>query len=808
MVHSSRDDNKSRSPLDISEEPMVSPPVMRRFALFVDGLSRAVILPFGPSLIHRLVFGKTEFQSETWRRVGIHSAWVLSVYLVGRWFGYSISKNFTASKKLHVYVARLGGSAMSLHVFAYGAGLSSVFSLILIRLVASILSGTLCGITSGISLPEDGWAHELPYDLLSEDRAEANARRRQSYVDIAPAASKLYVTGFAVSILSGGLLFRPATKDSTFRALTGAYRYTWSPLFLVGLAVVVEIILRCLFSLARTTATEGLPMSTGKVRKAIVRIVAPSHDISKPLITLAINEEEEHDEAGTRGSIGTPSINRRRTLSFSTPGRSRVESYASIDDFFDCHSAFSEDFLDDDTGMAPPNEEAIAKYVNGKCLYDDGKPSFVNPGECIANIPQGYLDLYRGNEERARLAWDETQRWRRDMCVWKIHTLPNVWFSRIKEAYPHFVHGHSKDGYPIVYERPGQMNLKQLFRGGCDISDMIHHYTFFLEFIANVVCEEDEIRKKLGSKSWGIMVVLDVEGAGISSLSGDVLKYLKQAGDTNSSHYPLTMKRAFVINSPFWLSGAWSTVKGILPESVTVDILSERATPSSLREYIDDDQIPTEFGGSSPFTLGEHPHENRLKLLVENSSECSSMNDPTDPSFASLPISTPSKSSARDSTVASPLAFPSKVLDKPLRRRMDSVERSGRFRAKSVGSLERKGRTWKGMENGIFSIISGMQFLLNVALGMMEAGLPLWLMSPSVVGGLGYSPVKSGVSMFFACAILLLMLRSGYSRAIFVLPGKASMRGLRIGVGVQMLVLSALAVWTNRTRCEYIFVVY
>jgi hypothetical protein len=49
--------------------------------------------------------------------------------------------------------------------------------------------------------------------------------------------------------------------------------------------------------------------------------------------------------------------------------------------------------------------------------------------------------------------------------------------------------------------------------------------------------------------------------------------------------------------------------KGILPDSVQVDIRSEKNYFDSLSQYIDEDQIPTEYGGKSPFCLGQHPYE-------------------------------------------------------------------------------------------------------------------------------------------------------------------------------------------------------
>ena len=74
---------------------------------------------------------------------------------------------------------------------------------------------------------------------------------------------------------------------------------------------------------------------------------------------------------------------------------------------------------------------------------------------------------------------------------------------------------------------------------------------------------------------------------------------------------------ALLVNSPFWLSSAFGTIKSILPENTQADILSSLTELEGMRQYIDDDQIPKEFGGSSPYKLGEHPFEKELQNMVE-----------------------------------------------------------------------------------------------------------------------------------------------------------------------------------------------
>lgn len=815
------------------------PPVMRRFSLFVDGMARAIILPFGPSLVHRLVYGSVEIEVAAWSGVVYYLALVIAVYIVGRWLGSSLASSFQLwhaydDALLPIYIARLGGVALSLHVFTYGAGLASVRWLVAIRFLSATLAGLLCGFTNHIALPEDVWTYRKAVEIDREEPAEAGIRRREGYVDVASGTAKIYLTGFAISILSGGLLFRKATKDSTFRALTGASRYSWSPLFLVGVSVSLEIVLRGLFALAsKPDVVEENNGAAGKVRKVFRRIVSDdktsSHQDSKPLITtvplhLIIDDEDEAEEDAFIDPLSMSVTKQNRKSTFATPMRSRMESNNSIDEFFDCQSAFSDVENAEVHSAKSTNEMEIAQYVNGRCLYNDGSAASVPPGDCIASIPPNYLLFYNGNDSKARKAWRKSQAWRLERHVWKVHTIPNKWFAKIKQAYPHYVHGHSKSGFPIVYERPGRMNLRELFQSGCEISDMIQHYIFFMEFIANRVCTQHDVRAKLGSgalphssSSWGTIVVLDVKGVGLSSLSGDVIKYLKQAGEVNSSHYPMTMKRAFVINSPFWLSGAWSSLKGILPDSVQVDILSERSYAAALSEYIDESEIPPEFGGTSPYELGEHPYELQLCSLVD---EISKTGDRCSVLGGKEVLPTNETSLASNGLVQeqqlSPLGLSpprtrSLSESRPLRRRVGSVERVPLQRTTSqpIGSKVGQNKFVR-REIDVFTIVSIMHVLWGCVQGALEIALPLWLLSPVRVGGLGYSPSRSGVAIFSACLVLLCAFRTKSSRLVSQIPSREPMRGFRVGIGSQSVLLALLATVSARTipmrRTDSVFV--
>jgi hypothetical protein len=499
---------------------------MRRVALLLDGMARAIILPFGPSLVYRLVHGTSEAQPSQWSGASYFS-FLVSVYILGRWLGAGLLLRFErilpSEDNLSVYVARLGGALLSLHLITYGAGLSRIRVLLLIRFLSAVLAGFLCGITRSIKLPEDDRLF-LP-DSLGEERLEAT-RRRAGYVDIASGSAKIYLTGFMVSILSGGLLFRSATRDSTFRKLTGYYQYTWSPLFLIAVAVTTEIVLRKIFAWVETTPNYSRDLQMDDVplfpeNIAFAGSTPSAEDDGKfdefldPLISEYMPNYQEPSSPMTsplRSRIESP-----LRPSHDSPLRSRHDSYTSFTsfgDFHDCRSVFSETEspMHHLSAQGSVDEMEVALYVDGRCQYADGTPAFVPPGDCVANIPDNYLKIHKQNANRAQAAWDDTQAWREENDVWRIHTVPHPWFAKIKKSYPHCVHGHSKAGYPVVYENPGKMDLKSLLKTDCRLTDMIHHYIFFQEYLAHRVC--NVIRSKMGSdtvppssSAFGTMVV-------------------------------------------------------------------------------------------------------------------------------------------------------------------------------------------------------------------------------------------------------------------------------------------------------------
>lgn len=833
-------------------------------ASFLDGMSRSVILPYGPCLVNRLLTGEAhKLGLQDVGRVPLPYAMVVTAYLLGKGFGGTCASHFTISKEnLPRIVARFSGMSISFYVVTVGWNIQSIAWLVLVRFVSAGLVGALCSITT----EEEQHQHRCRLNSFQDveeglgdvgSKGKNIANESNSSLEFV-STIKIYLTSFAASILLGGLSYRHFLEGAAFQAITKKWQFSVSTIFLLALAIIVESMVR--WFLHSISCHDAAPSHHHKEILYNNWGVSPVSSPSKGTFnrTQSANSDVFTPARQRFDSVGSV---RARTSSHHMPvSRGRFETGDS--DFFDCQSVLSdmEDLHDGDGENdvhtwkdALPAEvtNAIAEYRDRRVVYANGSPAHVPGGDSPDVVPSNYLTLCAGNKSKAEKMWQATQRWRREQNVWKIHRLPNLWFAEIKKAYPHFVHGYSKEGFPIIYEQPGKMNLKQMFREGAEVADMVRHYIFFLEYISNYICTSEEIRSKIGptslphnSSSWGIMVVMDVKGAGLSVLSGDVLTYLKRAGDINNSHYPMSLKRAFAINSPFWLAGAWSSIKGILPDSVQVDLLSSHQYLAALRERIDDEQIPPEYGGSSPYKLGEHPFEKDLHDLVElantTSPEENELDDademqtpidkaPQDATY-SFDYDRNSWQSDVDSSTIKDTAPHFATGDwrgsismhshTPGTRRRRAVSQDAGTSLKLGSSFvtddvsdddyRKKATAGLGGEGEVFIIVSCIRVFWMAAQGILETTIPLWILTPTEYGGLGYAPSRSAVALFDCMVVLLCAMRTKVSTLLSKHPNMAPLRSFRIAAGSQAVIILLLAILPKRVgpdqRTDSVFV--
>ncbi|KAL7492408.1 hypothetical protein ACHAWT_001895 [Skeletonema menzelii] len=611
-----------------------------------------------------------------------------------------------------------------------------------------------------------------------------------------------WIAGAGCSSLLGGYIFYPLN-----RLMMALEPKTLVPLSMIVVGMAIHRQLSRHFSATSISSSNSMKVDrtvygggdSNDKGTAVTKSTssAPSSMIQRRKQTSNL-DQQQHQQQQQQELYNGKSHSRTRLYS--------DNSSDSDDQFFDCLDDIElglpeepNNSINNSHGNSAVNfDRQIATYSGRKIIYSDGTNAYVPAGESISSTPPGYLSMNNNNQVKSQSKYEATQQWRRSEQIHCIHSQTHVWFQKIKAAYPHVIHGFTPDGMPVLYEAPGKMNLKELLRNGCHVKDMIFHYCYMMEYLSNIESVLSEVNANEVNPDWqeplaayahakqmrlqndsipfGFVVVMDIAGASPSSLSGDVMTYLKQAGDINSAHYPGSMRRAILVQAPFWLGSMWKAIKGILPASVTADLLSGTQTMNGgLKLYIAEDQIPVEYGGTSPFKLGEHPFEIGLKKLAESKAgqvdEASMMSHSKTSPFTPLQEDIPPRLAKRQhhDTIAVPMHAQSNTVS-------------------SKRSTLPQG--WDGLGASYILVVASLLQLCSYAvIGSIELSMPLWVISPD---GMGYESRRSGMACFGTCFVILQALKRVKphlsSRSIQKNPSK----NVRIGILISCVSLACI----------------
>ncbi len=248
-------------------------------------------------------------------------------------------------------------------------------------------------------------------------------------------------------------------------------------------------------------------------------------------------------------------------------------------------------------------------------------------------VPATFLKACGGNLRKAQAKYQDHLAWRAREGVDTIHDRPHPHFAACKEHYPHWVHGRSRKGEIVIYEFPGQLAIHKLKAMGIRQKDIGYHYMYFNEFLYKNLSHGDDGRAMTGTYLSSHppthpptmppthppnppTSVLDISGVGITTLTKDVLDCLRTTGDILSNHYPERVTRICVVNVPFFVGGLWRILASVLPASLQ-DRIELSANPAQdLLKYIAPEELPTQYGGTSPLPLGQSKDEVALRELV------------------------------------------------------------------------------------------------------------------------------------------------------------------------------------------------
>eukprot|EP00804_Cyclotella_cryptica_P016074 CCRYP_004208-RB/>CCRYP_004208-RB protein AED:0.34 eAED:0.34 QI:509/1/1/1/1/1/2/199/376 len=176
--------------------------------------------------------------------------------------------------------------------------------------------------------------------------------------------------------------------------------------------------------------------------------------------------------------------------------------------------------------------------------------------------------------------------------------------SVFQAQYPQLYHGHAKNGCPVFISKPGILN--------CDGMECITTLDGILKFHWHVMMHDYKMRLLKHKEAhpdfnnFQCLVIIDLEHLSTSQLSQRALSIVKTQTAIDSVCFPETMNRTLVINAPRFFSMTWSIIKGWIDPRTAgkIELISSRKSwEARLRELVDEDQLPCDYGGKGTSTI-------------------------------------------------------------------------------------------------------------------------------------------------------------------------------------------------------------
>jgi hypothetical protein len=175
--------------------------------------------------------------------------------------------------------------------------------------------------------------------------------------------------------------------------------------------------------------------------------------------------------------------------------------------------------------------------------------------------------------------------------------------SVFQAQYPQLYHGYAKNGCPLFISKPGVLN--------CDGMECITTLDGILKFHWHIMMHDYKMRLQKHKEAhpdfnnFQCVTVIDLEHLSTSQLSQRALSIVKTQTAIDSVCFPETMNRTLVINAPRFFSMTWGIIKGWIDPRTAgkIELISSRKSwEARLRELVDEDQLPSDYGGKSTAT--------------------------------------------------------------------------------------------------------------------------------------------------------------------------------------------------------------
>ena len=169
--------------------------------------------------------------------------------------------------------------------------------------------------------------------------------------------------------------------------------------------------------------------------------------------------------------------------------------------------------------------------------------------------------------------------------------------------YPQVYSGVAKNGVPVFFSKTGVLNIEAVECITTVANIVKYHWYVEIHDYAKRLRQYKAANPEFAR--FEAVTILDMAQLTVGQLNSRTMAIIKEQSAIDSLCFPETMNKMFIINAPRFFTATWTIIKGwIDPRTANkVEVLGARKTwEPKLLEYIDADQLPSDYGGTGPNT--------------------------------------------------------------------------------------------------------------------------------------------------------------------------------------------------------------
>lgn len=169
--------------------------------------------------------------------------------------------------------------------------------------------------------------------------------------------------------------------------------------------------------------------------------------------------------------------------------------------------------------------------------------------------------------------------------------------------YPQVYSGFAKNGSPVFVSKTGVLNIEAV---ECitTVQNIVKYHWFVQmhDFAGRLRAHKKE---DPNFNRFECVIIMDMANLTVGQLNSRTLAIIKEQSAIDSLCFPETMNKMFIVNAPRFFTATWTIIKGWLdPRTANkVEVLgSPSVWQKKLLDYVDEDQLPSDYGGKGPRT--------------------------------------------------------------------------------------------------------------------------------------------------------------------------------------------------------------